>query len=62
MKKKVLKKAVKKVVVDKIEMKALEKECEEVLKPTITEAGAFGNEDMQRLVAKVNEIIKFINK
>ena len=28
----------------------------------IVEIGGFGNEDTQRLVAKVNEIIRFINK
>lgn len=34
----------------------------EVEIPKIAELGGFGNEDTQRLVAKVNEIIRFINK
>jgi hypothetical protein len=45
--------------------KVIKEEVKEVVTikaPVMTEMTPFGNEEMHNLIAKVNEIIKFINK
>ena len=45
-----------------VEVAGVAKAVVEPVKETIVEIGAFGNEETQKLIAKVNEIIRFINK